>query len=62
MSKTKPAASAAKEPKFSKEALLNSERFRHERDVVSALLNCDLEYSIPEVEGMIEEYMKGTVK
>lgn len=60
--KKNPAASAAKEPKFTKEALLNSKRFRDERDIVSALLQNDVEYSVSEVEDMIKNYMKGKVK
>lgn len=56
------AASAAQEPKFPKEALVNSKRFRNERDIVSALLKDDVDYTVPEVEGMITEYMKGKVK
>lgn len=61
-SKKKPAASAANEPTFAKEALVNSKRFRNERDVVSALLKDGVEYTIGEVEGMIEKFMKGKVK
>ena len=60
--KKKPAASAAMESMFTKEALVNSKRFRNERDIVSALLNDGEEYTISEVEGMITEYMKGKVK
>jgi hypothetical protein len=60
--KKKPATSVAQEPKFAKEALVNSKRFRNERDVVSALLEDGAEYAISEVEGMIMEYMKGKVK
>lgn len=60
--KKKPAASAAKEPKFTKESLVNSKRFRDERDLVSALLKDDVEYTIQEVETMIMEYKKGKVK
>lgn len=59
--KKKPAASAATEPKFTKASLVNSKRFRNERDIVSALLKDDVEYTISEVEGMITEYMKGKV-
>lgn len=58
----KSAASAAKEPTFTKESLLNSKRFRNERDLVSALLIDGKEYTISEVEGMITKYMKGMVK
>lgn len=60
--KKKTAADAATEPKFTKESLVNSKRFRHERDVVSALLEDGKEYAISEVEVMITEYMKGKVK
>ncbi len=60
--KKKPAASAAQEPKFTKDALLNSKRFRNERDIVAALLKDDVEYAVSEVEVMITEYMKGKVK
>lgn len=62
MTKKKTAASAAQEPKFTKEALVNSKRFRNERDVVSALLEDGVEYAVSEVEVMITEYMKGKVK
>ena len=58
----KSAASAATEPKFNRGSLLNSKRFQNERDLVSALLKNDVEYSISEVEEMIANYMKGTVK
>ena len=60
--KKKPAASAAMEPKFTKEALVNCRRFRNERDLVSALLKNDVEYTVSEVDVMITEYMKGKVK
>ena len=59
--KKKPAASAVTELKFIKEALMNSRRFRNERDLVSALLKDDVEYTVPEVDSMITEYMKGKV-
>lgn len=58
----KSAATAAKEPKFTKEALVNSKRFYDERDLVSALLEDGAEYTISEVENMIAKYMKGMVK
>ena len=58
----KTAASAAKEPKFIKDSLVNSKRFCNERDLVSALLADDVEYTIAEVETKVAEYMKGMVK
>lgn len=60
--KKNPAASAVKEPKFTKETLVNSKRFRNERDLVSALLEDGVEYTTSEVEKMIMKYMKGKVK
>ena len=62
MSNKKTAASAAKEPAFTKEALMNCKRFRNERDLVSALLKDDVEYTVSEVVDMIADYMKGKVK
>ena len=60
--KKKPAASAAKDPVFTKNALVNSKRFRENRDLVSALLKDGVEYTVSEVEVMITKYMKGKVK
>ena len=60
--KKKTSASAEKELTFTKEALVNSKRFRNERDIVFALLKDGVEYTISEVETMIEKYMKGKVK
>ena len=61
-SKKSPAASAAKEPAFTKISLVNSKRFHDQRDIVSALLKDGVEYTISEVETMIAKYMKGKVK
>lgn len=62
MATKKPAASAANEPVFTKEALLNSKRFRKQRDMVSALLRDGEEYTISEVDTIIEKFKKGKVK
>ena len=60
--KKKPAVKSAAEPKFTKESLVNSKRFRNERDLITALLVNGVEYTVSEVEEMITNYMKGTVK
>lgn len=60
--KKNPAASAAKEPKFTKAALVKSKRFCDKCDLVSALLEDGAEYTISEVEDMIAKYLKGKVK
>ena len=49
------------EPKLSKEALLNAKRFRKDCDLVSALLEDGVEYTISEVEEKIEKFLKGKV-
>lgn len=61
MAKKKEAASAASEPKFAKEVLVTSKRFIDKRDLVSAVLEDGVEYSIAEVDAMIEKFMKGKV-
>ena len=47
---------------FSKEQLLAAERFRDKRDMIEALFCPDKQYTLEEVERMIEKYMKGKVK
>ena len=61
-SAVKNAASAVKESTFTKEALVNSKRFRDERDLVSAVLKDGMEYTISDVEHKIADYKKGKVK
>ena len=61
MPKNKTAEDAVMEPKFSKEALLNAKRFRHNHDLVSTLLEDGVEYTISEVEEKIEKFLKGKV-
>ncbi len=46
---------------FSKDQLLNSERFRGRRDILNVLLRDDKEYSVESAELMIEKYLKGKV-
>ena len=47
---------------FSKEQLLAAKRFQERRDIVNALLQPSKQYSIAEVEEMIEIYMQSKVK
>jgi arginine repressor len=47
---------------FTKDVLVNSNRFRSKRDLVSAILEDGVEYTISEVEDKIAEYLKGEVK
>lgn len=60
--KKKTVDSTTTEPKFTKDSLVHSKRFRNERDLVFALLEDGVEYTVSEVEEMITNYMKGTVK
>lgn len=61
MPKNKSVADATMEPKFSKNALLNAKRFRNDHDLVSALLEDGVEYTVSEVEEKIEKFLKGKV-
>lgn len=60
----KPAATEPEkiEKLFSKEQLLAAERFQERKDIVTALLSPDKQYTVEAVEQMIEKYMKGQVK
>lgn len=51
----------AKQSKFTKEQLLDSDRFRDRIDLVSTILSNGEEYTIEFVEEQIEKYMKGQV-
>ena len=49
-------------PKFSKEALLKCKRWADRRDALSVLLKDDAEYSHKDVENILNDFMKGSVK
>jgi hypothetical protein len=51
-----------REHKFSKEQLLASGRFRERRDLIDALLDGKKQYTIRNVEEIIENYLKGKVR
>ena len=50
------------ERKFKKQELLQAECYPGKRDLVSALLEDDREYSLSEVDAAIEKFMKGKVR
>lgn len=50
------------EDKFTKEQLISSKRFSNNKDVLSAKLEDDKEYTIKEAQEIIENFMKGKVK
>lgn len=47
---------------FLKEQLLVSERFRERKDIVSVLLDPDEQYTVKDVDALVNNYMKGKVK
>ena len=51
-----------KEPLFSKESVLASDRYRDKKDVINALWTDDKERSLSEIDAMIDKFMKGQVK
>lgn len=50
------------EPKFRKDQILASKKFKNRRDLLSAVLEDGQLYTMPEVNTLVEKYMKGTVK
>jgi hypothetical protein len=62
--KTEKAEKAVKKtPKFAKDALLKSKRFRDRRDALTFLLEDGREYTAPEVEKILNDYYtKGEVR
>lgn len=52
----------ATEPKFTKESLLKSQKYADFRDLLSALLAEEKEYSHTEVESMVKKFREGKVK
>lgn len=56
-------AAANNTKKYSKSAFLNSEKYKHRRDLLGALLENSCEYSAEEVDAKIKYYTeKGQVK
>jgi hypothetical protein len=47
---------------FSKEQILLSKKYMHRKDVVNVVLEKDKVYTLDEVEGLIEKFMKDEVK
>lgn len=59
LKKTEPEPEAVR---YTKRQLLNAERYRESRDLLTALLSDDTSYSFQEADDVIEKYKKGTVK
>lgn len=50
------------EPKFSKDQIVRAAKYRNRRDLVTALLDDGKQYTINEVDSLIDNFMKGKVK
>ncbi len=48
--------------KFSKDKILTSSKYQDRKDIVQAILSEKKEYTLDEVDGEIEKFMKGKVK
>jgi hypothetical protein len=62
MAKVKAEKKEVKENKFSKEQLLESQKYKDERDLINALLKEDKKYSLSDVDKIIDDFMKGKVR
>ena len=58
----KAAKSEQTEPKFSREQIVASKKYRNHMDFLKGNLADTQEYSLREVDALIETYMKGQVK
>jgi len=48
-------------PTFSKAQLLQSKKYAQQKDLLNALLKADHDYTLQEVDTMIEDFLKGKV-
>lgn len=52
---------AAKEAVFSKQQFLTAKRYAGKQDLLNALLDDDKQYTIEQVNNMLEKFLKGKV-
>lgn len=48
--------------KFTKQQVLNSNKYRHRVDLIEILLKENIKYTLVEVDKLINDFMKGSVK
>ena len=48
--------------KYSKQQILKSKKYSDKQDLINAMLKDDTQYSITEVDELINNFMKGVVK
>lgn len=53
---------ATGEPAFSKAQILEAKKYRSRRDLLAELLTEELEYTLPQVDAVLEQFMKGKVR
>lgn len=56
--KKEPAPTTGTEKKFTKEQLLGADKYRHQHDLLSALLTDGQRYSLAEVDKRVQEFLK----
>lgn len=61
MAEKKYTENAARLLGFTKEQLVNSERYADRKDLIGVLLDGGTEYTVAQVDEMIEKYLKGKV-
>lgn len=49
-------------PRFTKQQILESNKYKHRRDLINTLLQDKKTYELEEVDERIEKFMKGKVK
>lgn len=47
---------------YSKEQLVKAERFKDRKDLLNAILSDDKQYTIEDVEQLMDDFLKGKVK
>lgn len=62
MASKKPKTEATQEVLFTKEQILASKKYSNRRDVLGAILTDKKEYTLEQVESLLEKFMKGKVK
>ena len=59
---TEAAPPVSKAPAFPKERILTFQRYAKRRDLLSVLLEDGKEYTFDQIDGLINDFMKGKVK
>lgn len=60
--KDKKETTVSKIPRFTKEQIFSSARYADKRDLISALLDENIMYTLESVDKLIDGFMKGRVK